>query len=246
MSGFQVPIIRIGEVRRHGNADTLSITTVQGEDVVFRTGDFMSGELAVYVPVEAVVPTTVPGTEFLGEDARHRRIKAKRLRGVYSEGLLLPPNVLPDDYSDHLAEGDDVKDILGIIKHEDTAPAMMGGGPRGKHGPVETIKPPVEVEEFNIDPFKANKWKLRNSDEIVVTEKLHGTQVRYLFHDGQLHVGSHRVFWKNDRRVWARVRNLWRRIIGKSVYPANLYWKVARELALHRLTGKPAAVGHAP
>jgi hypothetical protein len=60
VSDFSVPVVRIAEVRKHGNADTLSITNILGEDVIFKNGDFTVGDLAIYVPVDAVVPPTVP------------------------------------------------------------------------------------------------------------------------------------------------------------------------------------------
>lgn len=236
MSDFSVPIIKLGEVQRHPNADTLSFTKVFGEEVVFRTGDFKEGGLAVYVPVEAVIPMTVRGTEFLGSEARHRRIKAKRLRGLYSEGLLLPLNVLGGDQpASYWKEGMDVARILNIVKHEDTLPAMLGGtGSKGRYN--ETTKSPVDIPEFDAEPFSRQGWRIKASDQVVVTEKLHGTQVRFIIHEKKVHVGSHRVFWKDDRRLFARARNLWRRVWGKSQYPQNLYWKLARQLELKQLT----------
>ena len=61
MSQFSCPLIQIGKVGKHPNADTLSITTVDGGPVIFRTGDFAPGDYAVYIPVDAVVPESVPG-----------------------------------------------------------------------------------------------------------------------------------------------------------------------------------------
>ena len=90
MSTFSVPVVRVGAVSRHPNADTLSLTEVRGCPVVLRTGSFAEGDLAVYVPVDAVVDTTVPELAFLAAEGKTSvRIRAKRLRGTFSMGLLV-------------------------------------------------------------------------------------------------------------------------------------------------------------
>ena len=48
-------------------------------------GLFRPGDLAAYLPPDSLVPDT-PEFAFLGE---HRRIKVRRLRGIYSQGLLI-------------------------------------------------------------------------------------------------------------------------------------------------------------
>jgi tRNA-binding EMAP/Myf-like protein len=86
MSEFKVEVVRVGPIRKHPNADTLSITDVHGGyPCIIRTGEFREGGLAVYVPITAVVPADDERWAFLGA---HREIEAKRLRGVFSMGLL--------------------------------------------------------------------------------------------------------------------------------------------------------------
>src|SRR5574343_587969 len=90
MSEFHVVVVEIGKVGKHPNADTLSITSVLGGyPVIFRTGQFNQGDKAVYVPVDAICPASDPRFAFLGEN---NRIKAKRLRGIFSMGLLVEAN----------------------------------------------------------------------------------------------------------------------------------------------------------
>lgn len=52
--------------------------------VVVRKGDFKEGDTAVYIPVDSIVPDD-PEFSWVG----NRRIRAKKIRGVYSEGLLI-------------------------------------------------------------------------------------------------------------------------------------------------------------
>src|SRR5512133_2448361 len=106
---FSCPVVKLEGIKKHDNADSLSIVTVEGCPVVIRTADYKEGDNAVYVPVDAIVPESVPGTEFLKD---HRRIRAARLRGVFSMGLLLPSSVLANGAP--WAVGEDVAERLGI------------------------------------------------------------------------------------------------------------------------------------
>jgi RNA ligase (TIGR02306 family) len=189
------------------------------------------------------------GTEFLGDSARNRRIKAKRLRGVYSEGLLLPLHTLPwgrDDLPTNVSveTGLDCRPLLGIVKYEDSVPAMLGGGPRTERPQHRDRTEARQRSRVRHRAVQAQPLAAAAGDRVVITEKLHGTQVRYLLSDGKVHVGSHRVWWKDDHRLFALLRGWWRRLTKKSPLPANLYWKVAREEDLAELAKEePGADG---
>jgi RNA ligase (TIGR02306 family) len=242
MSTFSVPVVRIGSIEKHPNADTLSLTKVEGESVVIRTGDFHEGDLAVYVPVDAVVPETVPGTEFLG---KHRRIRAARLRGIYSEGLLLPLKSVGEFFIG--LEGEDVAQRLGIVKYEDAVPESMGGGGPGasvRHGGQEERAPRDPMPVYDIESGKKYGHLLNEGEEVVITEKLHGTNARYARlenqdGDSQLFVGSRNKLWRNPFEPLTLRERLsswlfhhtktWKRSFGRparSLKP-NIYWEVA-------------------
>jgi hypothetical protein len=186
MSEFKVLVVKIGAVTKHPGADSLSLAKVEGETVVFRTGDFTEGDLAVYIPVDAVVPTTVAGTEFLGNS---RRVKAKRLRGVYSEGILLPASTVP---ASNQVVGLDVGDALGITKHQDKVPETCGTGTQGPSLPPRTSlvgrffhwafsdakqiqpKDPGCIPVYNIESFKKHSDLIEDGEGVVISEKIHG------------------------------------------------------------------------
>lgn len=173
MTEFHVAVVRVGAVEKHPNADSLSITKVYDYPVVLRTGDFQPGDLAVYVPVDAVVPKDDPRWAFLGG---HNRIKAKRLRGVFSMGLLASsPN--------GAIEGDDVADLLGITKYEPPVELSSGGEAEPDPGflPVYT-----DIEGLR-------RWPdlLIPGEPVVLTEKIHGANARFCFSGERLWVGSH-------------------------------------------------------
>jgi RNA ligase (TIGR02306 family) len=194
MSTFTVPVVRLGAVSRHPNADALSLTEVRGCPVVLRTGSFVEGDLAVYVPVDAVVDTTVPELAFLAADGKVSvRIRAKRLRGTFSMGLLIPAPA-------GAAEGDDLAERLHIAKWEEPEPVSMAG--------EQAKAPALLVPTYELEAWRHYGPTLFDvGEEIVVTEKLHGTNGRFVVDaEGRLHVGSHRT-WKqvDGTTVWARV-----------------------------------------
>lgn len=255
MSEFSVPVVRLGKVSKHLGADTLSTVVVEGETTIIRTGDFVEGDLAVYIPVDAVVPTTVPGTEFLGD---HRRIKAKRLRGIYSEGLLLPLSTISTIVKDGLppGPGDDVAGELGIKKHEDKVPDTWGTGTQGPSLPPRTdllgrffhwcfrdakkvlVKDPGVIPVYDIEPYKRHRGLFEEGEEVVISEKLHGTNSRYAQHKGTFYAGSRNNFWRDmsGRCVpfrekfgeWVRTSVL-RRPEHIGTPKPNLYWQIARQ-----------------
>lgn len=170
MSEFHVNVVRVGPVTKHPNADALACTMVHDYPVITKLGEYAEGDLAVYVPVDSVVPDTA---EWVWLDGR-RRIKAKRLRGVFSMGLLTRA---PEGAS----EGDDVAARLGITRYE---PDEAGVGEEDETDPG-WIPTYTDLEGLR-------RWKtaLVEGEDVVITEKIHGANAR-LVHDGErLWVGS--------------------------------------------------------
>jgi RNA ligase (TIGR02306 family) len=209
MSTFTCPIVRVNNIVKHPNADTLSMATVEGCPVIFGTEMFKEGDLAIYVPVDAVVPETVPGTEFLG---KHRRIKAKKLRGIFSMGLLLPHTTRykkMDSYGHNDARwlsalshyvGLDLADELEITKYEEPEPTFMQTG--NCSAPKTVSPPPV----YDMESFRKYHYLFEPGEEVYVSEKIHGTNARFVYWDGQLYCGSHKT-WKtqDDNNLWWKV-----------------------------------------
>jgi RNA ligase (TIGR02306 family) len=197
MSEFHIKVVRIGKVERHPNADTLDITHVYDYPVVIRRGDFAEGDLAVYVPIDSIVPDTEEWA-FLGSK---RRIKAKKLRGVFSQGLLTKlPRFMFIEGTHVLSEGDDVRELMGITKYEPPLPLSTGGecepAPKGWMFPVYT----------DIEGLRRHPDVLKPGEEVVIHEKIHGTNARFV-HDGtRLWVGSHTQIKRFDEKsIWWQV-----------------------------------------
>ncbi len=162
MSTFSVKVERI-KVEPHENADALEIARVGDFQSIIRKGQFKTGDLAAYIPEDALVPQWLLrelGLEgkLAGKDKN--RVKATKLRGVLSQGICLPARP-------HWQEGQDVTDELGIEKWEPPVPTHMSGEVFNA-GQSKTIK-------YDIENFKRYPDILQEGEEVVFTEKLHGT-----------------------------------------------------------------------
>jgi hypothetical protein len=153
----RVDVVRIKEVRPHPNADRLEIIPIEGYQAIVAKSQFRVGDLGYYIPPDSVVPDR-PEFDFLWKGAvegpvpvKRRRIAAKRLRGEWSEGLLMPTSCLSINDADErvvvkqvsksdncieyeskiVNEGDDVADFLGIAHYEPPEDQVVTGTNEG-------------------------------------------------------------------------------------------------------------------
>ena len=162
---------------------------------------------------------------------RRRRITVKRLRKEWSEGLLMPVfEVLPVndcctgwDYAD----GTDVADIIGVTHYvpefdrestvSDTAampkrryPKTLRGwfywtlyklGLRSA-GRSLALETGFNFPVYDVDALKNHKNWIQDGDRVMVTEKIHGSNARYVFIDGVQYCGSREQWKKDGDNVW--------------------------------------------
>ncbi len=168
MTDFHVECVRVGPIEKHPNADTLGITHVGSYPVIIKLGEFRPGDLAVYVPVDAVVPEGDERWTFL---QNHTRIKAKRLRGVFSQGLLTHAPL-------RVAEGDDCAELFGIKRYE-TPEERAENGP---HIPRAQRRNPACLPKYT-DLENLRRWPhvLKPGEPVIIMEKLEGENCRVTF-----------------------------------------------------------------
>lgn len=182
MSTHKVEVVRVGPIIPVPNADTLGMTQVWGYTAIVRLGDIVEGDLAVYIEPDYVVPTVAENAEaaihfsFLGD---RRRIKAMRLRGTWSQGLMLKA------WGD-MKEGDDVMEMLSITRYE---PAM---GKIGTDGNAEAPHASFAgLPKYDVENLRRNYTEFQPGECVYVSEKLHGSSARYAWRDDRMWVGSH-------------------------------------------------------
>jgi RNA ligase (TIGR02306 family) len=200
MASFSVKVhqIKKGSVTDHPGADRLSLVKIDGYTCISAKVDgnhrYKAGDLVVYVPEGAVVPENLLRMGFWNEEqgkgilagAAGNRVKAMKIRSVYSQGILFPvgfragqhvssyfvetatdtieiafgsANTLPD------VVGVDVADLLGIFKYEAPIPVGMNGVVTGC----------VAVKAFDFNSIQSEPDLFTPGEAVVATEKIHGT-----------------------------------------------------------------------
>lgn len=122
----------IKTVEKHPNADALDIVTVLGYRCIVGRGAFSPGEKVVLIQPDTVLPDE-PWAEMFRK--RSNRVKACRLRGEWSFGIVMSINTWPalEAYV-YIAPGAEVSEIIGVTKYEPPAPQDLSAAgylPRG-------------------------------------------------------------------------------------------------------------------
>lgn len=199
-------VVTIDNVEKHPNADALDICTVGGWNIVTKIGEYKTGDLAVMCEIDSWVPHELAPFLSKGKEPREykgvkgERLKTAKLRGVVSQGLLLPMSALNIEqdgvvYESLVDEGCDVSEVLGIVKWEPEIPAQLAGQVRGNF--------PSQIPKTNQERVQNIKKELsiaRNQGlQFVIEEKLEGSSLTmYLDLEDEFHVCSRNLDLKND------------------------------------------------
>lgn len=225
-------VVRVTGIKPHPGADRLEIASFETTNgptayqVITGKGNLVPGDLALYVGVDSVVPKGHHAFDFLFErlDGKGKdkfRVKAARIRGMYSEGLLL--NM--DEFRFEAGPwelGTEFDKVLGITywvgpPTKGTAfPASQGPG-TPKDASFGGLFP-----VFTIDSLRKVPHLFDLDETVVITEKIHGTNFRAGYVKGKFLVGSHRTI-KTDTRSW--LRKLWDRLRGDKPKETGGYYK---------------------
>lgn len=163
MSTLRCPVIRY-ESEPHPDADALELAVIDDWRVCCRIGDFEPGQIVAHIPEKSILPDDLVAEMGLADPPRlagkaNNRVKAIRLRGVVSQGL-----IYGGDRIAGLAVGDDATAVLGVEKWEPPIPQSMNG--------VVVVGPQIH---YDIENIKAWPDVLEPGEPVVVTEKMHGT-----------------------------------------------------------------------
>lgn len=111
----------VAAVLPHNNADSLEIVRVLGYECIVQKDKFSAGDKVILIQPDSVLP---PESWCAIFRARSNRVKATKLRGVWSFGIVLSlTDVLSDsDYIKQLNVGDDISEYLGVTKYETPPP----------------------------------------------------------------------------------------------------------------------------
>jgi RNA ligase (TIGR02306 family) len=198
-------IVKLDKVEKHSNADTLDVCRIGGWTVVAKSGLHKTGDFVVYCEIDSWIPHSL--APFLTKEGKEPRVyedtpgqvlKTVKLRGVLSQGLIIP---IKDTLLDCTAifEGNDVTELLGILKYEPPVPATLGGKIRCA---FPGIVPKTDSERIQNLSEELNVW-VDNSVAFNVTEKLDGTSVTFIKNDNDIHVCSRNwSLFESDNTYW--------------------------------------------
>lgn len=196
VSTFEVKVYRL-EIEEHPNADVIELAKVGDYRSIVRKGQFETGGLGVYIPEGAIVPDwliTELGLEGKLAGKAKNRVKAVKLRGILSQGLIVPMVEYPfstyvdvvgydakgmmvglrkpiperdnGSFVEFAPEGTDVTEFLGITKWEPPIPVHMAG---------EIFNAFGYTPKYDIENIKRFPDIFQDGEEVYITEKLHGT-----------------------------------------------------------------------
>lgn len=166
-----------------------------------------------------------------------RRITVKNIRKQWSEGLLMPVSAFADlnfvPYT--FEEGNDVAEALGFTHYVDPEPVeninstkrsqyqfppktlkgwyywflRLFGISKGYGGGVPVAGPKTKfvIPVYDVEGFKNFSNAFAEGDTVIVTEKIHGSNARYMF-DGK-------TMWAGSKNLWkaADSKCIWRRAL---------------------------------
>jgi RNA ligase (TIGR02306 family) len=182
------------------DADNIELAVVNGWFCIVKKGSHSIGDLVVCATTDAVIPLEISEklgvTNYLRSKERVRTIK---LRGVYSECLLMPIDLIPKNKREY---GEDLMDVLKIYKYEPPARliTLASGKKRRYH------ENPNFYIYYKFPNFKNVPNIFDEYDYVEITRKIHGTNARY------------GIVKKNKLSLWDKIKKLFGFNLGWSEY----------------------------
>jgi RNA ligase (TIGR02306 family) len=207
MSSIKVEVTQIQNIRPHSNADSLDLATVGGWQMCVKKGAYRSGDPVVYFEQGTSLARDVADklgvTQYLSEkmDINGDRvlvIHRVKLRGEPSFGLVISPE-------SGMELGSDVAAFYRATKYH---PPL-----RGKTGDAEVDDPRFPVYT-DIENMRSYPEIFEEGEEIIATEKIHGTNSRI----GFVADGETRILMAGSKGLRRK------QPISQDAFRHNTYW----------------------
>lgn len=188
-----VDVVEVESVASHPNADRLEVAIIKGWQVVVPKGEYVPGDKVVYFPPDVIVPQEWSDQFGVTKYLSNGRVRCARLRGEPSFGFVVRAE-------SGVSVGTDMVGIYGVTKYEPPIRPTAGDAER-EHGMFPSYTDIENLRNFP-DVFEAG-------EPVVVTEKIHGTNVRVGWVDGEWMAGSMRVRRRRPEGDGLSVNTYW-------------------------------------
>jgi len=167
-------IATINEINPIAGADNIELAVVGGWNCITKKGEQKIGDLVMIATTDAIIPFKLSEemgvTSYLRKGGRVRTVK---LRGVYSECLIIPIQHIP--FMENYYEGKDMMNVMEIYKYE--PPVKMVQLASGKK--IRYQDNPNFHVYYKFPNLKNVPDMFINDDLVEITRKIHGTNARY-------------------------------------------------------------------
>lgn len=193
-------VTRVNKVEKHPNADMLDVITIYSDTIVISKRDqFREGDLVSFLPLD-----TIPGDhkefEFL-DKYKNKRLKAKRLRGIFSTGLIVQA---PEGFK----EGDSIIEFYSLKRHfnefERSEYKADGLANLGAQGCNEKEPKGFKIPYYDLENARKYSNLFEKGENIVLHEKIHGENFSVIMHEDNLYVRSRNYYKREepDSKWW--------------------------------------------
>jgi RNA ligase (TIGR02306 family) len=182
-------VAQVTEIKEIVGADNIEQAIVGGWNCIVKKGIHSVGERVVCATTDSVIPQKLSDelgvTNYLRNGGRVRTVK---LRGVYSECLIIPKHKLPDPAKYDV--GADVMDVLKIYKYEPPVKQIQLASGRK----IRYQDNPHFHVYYKFPNLKNVPGMFTEEDTVEITRKIHGTNARY------------GIVKKNKLSMWDKIR----------------------------------------
>jgi len=170
-------VAKIDVIENIPGADKIEQARIGGWNCIIQKGEYNVGDLVVVATTDAVIPQDLSDdmnvTNYL---RRGQRVKTVKLRGVYSECLIIPLKFIsykgtPNEYY----EGRDMMKELNIFKYEPPVKQITLGSGRK----IRYQDNPNFLVYYKFPNMKNVTGMFTEEDLVQITRKIHGTNARY-------------------------------------------------------------------
>lgn len=167
-------VARINEIKPIEGADKIELAVIGGWNCIVQKGHYVENDLTIVATTDAVIPQELSDamnvTSYLRKGQRVRTVK---LRGVYSECLLIPLKHVP--LMENYYDGKDMMFTMNIYKYEPPArQVQLSSGRKIKYKDNENFK-----VYYKFPNLKNVPELFTENDKVEITRKIHGTNARY-------------------------------------------------------------------